>query len=83
MSILYINTLHGHITHLGQHTQGLTLTFPSKESKGPKTSEIKESKQKVRSPSELQQNGRSRFDADEKSVNFEMSDCFKNHYQDV
>ena len=33
--------------------QGLTLTFQSKESKELQTSEIKESQQKARSPSEL------------------------------
>ena len=48
--------------------QGLTLTFQSKVSKGLQASKIKESKQKVRSSSEKQQNGW-RLDADEKSRN--------------
>ena len=47
--------------------QGLTLSFQNKESKGLKTSIIMESKQKVRSQSEKQQNGW-RLDADKKSV---------------
>ena len=48
--------------------QGLTLTFQSKVSKGLQASKIKESKQKVRSSSEKQQNGW-RLDADEQSRN--------------